>query len=419
MSVELRVTDFSCIKRADLKIHPFTVMIGPQASGKSVLSKLVHFFFGLLVEQFNAIEDLNDLDEFKSRVKQSFKEWFPVEAWGDTKFCIEFWAGDYHVRFTRGQYKDVLSENFRISFSPYFEKQYSDLLATSKSISSSDSSTDYELDAFWRIRDAGVSALKKHLGEDYPDSQLFIPAGRSFFTSVGKTIAAFEQGRVLDPLTMRFGRVFANMRERAVSPRLNAFARRVPWLDPLDVVMGGEIVIQRDKEFLRTEDGRKIPLSSMSSGQQELMPLLMMMRARSGPRRQRQLITIEEPEAHLFPAAQSALVESFAGMLSTSNSTLSLLMTTHSPYVLAKLNNLIKAHQVGTSAEAKHRRVVRVVGSRSWVNERSVGAYALHNGELKIINDTEDGLIDAMYLDGVSGAIAREFNELLGIEVIE
>lgn len=420
MSIKLSVTDFSCIKSADLALAPLTILIGPQASGKSVISKLVHFFYGLLLDQFQSIEDLQSVEEFKGQVKQRFKEWFPVDAWGNTKFCIEFSAGDYQVRLTRVQYNESLGENMRVWFSPFFEKQYKDALSTfSAVVQKRGEASDIEFDAFWKIRETGIAVLRQHLKEDFLEVQTFIPAARSFFTSVGKTIVAFEQGRVLDPLTMRFGRLFANVRERSASPAISLMRRKVPWLDPISSVMGGEIVIQRDREYLKTEDGRKIPLSAMSSGQQELMPLIMMIRARSASfRRQRQLITIEEPEAHLFPAAQSALVETFTAMLAASSGSASLLITTHSPYVLAKINNVVKAHQVAHGkSEPEQKRVARIVPVRSWLNPKRLAAYALHDGYLAAINDNDEKLIDAVYLDEVSGAIAREFNELLAIEV--
>ena len=40
----LTVNQFSCIEQADVELANLTIIIGPQASGKSVISKLVYFF---------------------------------------------------------------------------------------------------------------------------------------------------------------------------------------------------------------------------------------------------------------------------------------------------------------------------------------------------------------------------------------
>jgi predicted ATP-binding protein involved in virulence len=199
------------------------------------------------------------------------------------------------------------------------------------------------------------------LGKDYVDIQTFVPAGRSFFTSIGKAVAAFEQGGLLDPVTVTFCRIFARMRERWVSryralynvTRHNRFyvSKRNSLMQQF---FGGEIRIDRDRENIESLDGRKISFSLLSSGQQELLPLWMALDFVVRSDESRQLIYIEEPEAHLFPSAQDTLVEYLASV-STANRRLRLVITTHSPYVLAKINNLLKAGRLAQRASKEKR----------------------------------------------------------------
>jgi predicted ATPase len=48
---DLYIQNFSCIDDAHLRLTRMTVLIGPQASGKSVISKLMYFFYDILSRQ--------------------------------------------------------------------------------------------------------------------------------------------------------------------------------------------------------------------------------------------------------------------------------------------------------------------------------------------------------------------------------
>ena len=181
MTSRLVVNDFSCIAEADIEISMLTVLIGPSASGKSIISKLVFFFNDLLNEQVQTIEEGKGIDAFKTLVKDKFKEWFPVEAWGNKKFQIEFYAGDYQVRISRVEYRKKLGDNMRVWFSPFFEEQYEYALSFMKE--SSKASDQGKMDhrqmmARYYLEDNLREISRKRLGADHIDVQTFIPAGR-------------------------------------------------------------------------------------------------------------------------------------------------------------------------------------------------------------------------------------------------
>jgi hypothetical protein len=126
------------------------------------------------------------------------------------------------------------------------------------------------------------------------------------------------------------------------------------------------------------------------------------------------MIYIEEPEAHLFPEAQSRLVELIAYVLNEANN-VSAVITTHSPYVLAKLNNLIKAGSLGSSGSIRSNKISEIIKRDRWLRQDRVAAFAIAEGQTRELIGKE-GLIDADYLDGVSGTISNEFSRLLEIE---
>jgi hypothetical protein len=188
--------------------------------------------------------------------------------------------------------------------------------------------TNGQSEAMWRLETVARRKLARDLGADYFPAQTFVPAGRSFFTSIGKAVAAFEQGGLLDPVTVRFGRFFTFLRERGGRRYLNHESTRQSerkrnlgkQLEKL--FFGGEIRIRRDDEYIESADGRKLSFSLLSSGQQELLPLWMVLEwFIDGPPRQ-QLLYIEEQEAHLFPNAQNKIIEYLSTLLNISSSRL-------------------------------------------------------------------------------------------------
>lgn len=418
---KLSIENFSCIDKADVSLSRLTVLIGPQASGKSVVSKLIYFFSQIVfTDQVEFVLRDKNIEVFKDHIRARFIEWFPESAWGNKQFKIDFTFGIYSLRLVRIKYKDTLSANIRLSLSPDFESLYTGL-SKIKSVSYSRiSQRDDEYEIIWRYEEQARRFLKKEIGSDFVLSQLFIPAGRSFFTSIGKIVTAFDQGGLLDPVTTAFGRRLAGYRERLARhpiSRQNAY-----FSNALIELLGGRIKFQGGKEFVEAPDGRTIPFAALSSGQQELLPLLITIAFISnlaGPGVRKNLgtrqIYIEEPEAHLFPTAQSQLITILASLLETTQSN-NLVITTHSPYVLAKINNLIKAGSLAKKLPKKVEALSQIIPQSAWLAKGSVNAYAFINGTLIPIT-AKDGLIAADYLDDVSGEISREFSSMLELEI--
>jgi hypothetical protein len=256
-------------------------------------------------------------------------------------------------------------------------------------------------------------------------SQTFIPAGRAFFTSIGRLVAAIEQGSSLDPVTVKFAKLFAALRERSRLRFIPRNAGNETYLKNRTSVMnqlfGGEIKFESELEFVETKDGRKVPFSALSSGQQELLPMWTLIDYFASIEGVRiageEIFYIEEPEAHLFPAAQSLLMDFFISTLVSQQDRRRLVLTTHSPYILSKLNNYLKAGALGRS-KRNAERVAKIVPKECWLTPEKVKAYAIEDGVLKgLIGD--DGLINASYIDEVSETVAKTFEALLDIQYPE
>lgn len=415
----LTVTDFSCIQKATLEISQLTIIIGPQASGKSILCKLAYFLLDCIQAQHSSIIKKESYERFTSSLKERFVEWFPPSAWGEKRFKIELCAGDFSVSIARKTYGGKVSNDFRVKFSAEFQNQYESLLAVVHNAAQKGKGATARAiwDFDWELRQTVMKSMKQLMKKDNVSYQAFVPAGRSFFTSIGKAIAAFEQGRVLDPLILRFGRMYTSYRERELfirEEKSTEIVIRKAVEKTMAELLGGVIERDGESDFVRATDGRKIPISALSSGQQELLPLIVFMPWLYGGAVDRQCY-IEEPEAHLFPAAQSKLIESLVTASSLSTGA-SLVLTTHSPYVLTKVNNLLKAGEISRhSSESGKKTLEAIIPRKAWLQAKNVRAYAIQEGKLVSILES-DGLISADYLDEVSGDLGKEFGHLLALE---
>ena len=113
---------------------------------------------------------------------------------------------------------------------------------------------------------------------------------------------------------------------------------------------------------------------------------------------------VEEPEQNLFPKSQMELIKDVVKVLkravraTTFDS--SVVMTTHSPYVLTTLNLLLaatKAYEVDLNS------TTQLVGEDYILSHNDISAYYINKkGELENLIDSETGLIMGEYLDSVS-----------------
>jgi hypothetical protein len=435
--VKLIISDFSCLDDAVFEMAPVNVIIGPQGSGKSVTTKLFYFFSDILNSFTVSAERGDTIEDYKRIVSKQFCLWFPSSAWGQGRSNINYYAGEFSIRMLRRTKQGRLSDEMAVTFSDWFVETYErarELFSRNRPDDfielESSAQVNAAIDRSYKVRDVLSYQLSRELGANYLSQQTFIPAGRAFFTSIGRLVAGFEQAGSLDPVTIKFARLFANVRDRnsrSVVSRVNRLSpeyreRRSAYMSKF---FGGEIRYEGEVEFIHTEDGRQVPFTSLSSGQQELLPMWSLMdyfseldafrsnlKGRSPSRRE--LLYIEEPEAHLFPSAQSLLMEYLIGSVASERSRRNLIITTHSPYIMAKLNVFLKAGQLSRRRK-RNQDINEVVPRECWLTENQLSVSAIEGKRLRNLID-EDGLIDGTYLDGVSEDISREFSALLQIE---
>jgi len=112
----------------------------------------------------------------------------------------------------------------------------------------------------------------------------------------------------------------------------------------------------------------------------------------------------EEPETHLHPKAQVEVVKTIAYLISRGHR---FVITTHSPFILYVINNLIQAHMAydGNPPEGEFS-----------INPDHVAAYCLGDNPRSIV-DEETKLLNLDEIDDVLDSIGKQFYDLLNRDV--
>ena len=90
-----------------------------------------------------------------------------------------------------------------------------------------------------------------------------------------------------------------------------------------------------------------------------------------------------------------------------------LLLTTHSPYIMTSINNLIQANNLSKENPEEAHRINKLIPFGSWINYEDISAWAVDNGTVRSINDDEYNIISTDELDKASEVISDDFAKLL------
>lgn len=419
----LTIRAFAGIELISIDVGKITALIGPQASGKSITAKLLYFFRGMWQSLYYYVDGDLDPDVRKEIVKNQFRKYFPPETWGKKVFSVQYEFGEHKVLIRRAPSRGKPSDGLILYLPGFIDdlfqklKEYT-LESTSKAKAAGLSYSRYEA---WRRLE---NDLKAAVGAEYYfSSQLFVPAGRAFFSNVENNVFSFisRSEKKLDPFLIEFGEYFSFTK----SGGFRIVSGKKEFSTPLfQGLLGGSLIIDKDKELVKTEDGRSLPLANLSSGQQEALPLLMMLESfdddlnmNRGDANHRHASYIEEPEAHLFPDFQKKVTEKIVEYALAPRGAQSVFITTHSPYVLSTLNVLLLAGKLGGSRrKGMQKQIGDIVPQSQWLPASAVAAYAFSKAGCVSILDENSGLIDADYLDSVSTAISIAFDSLLEIQ---
>jgi hypothetical protein len=266
-------------------------------------------------------------------------------------------------------------------------------------------------------------ALNALQGRTRVEESVYVPAGRSFFSNLNSVFEIFKNEN-LDPILKEFA---ANLDWASTPDGIPLSALKQEILSAINFIQGGRFLLKDGKQMFEDDKGVQLPLGMVSSGTQELVPLFRIFsklirgfigvsRSNGSERTRECFLIVEEPEAHIFPNTQNALVKVFSQLSNEQWFSFSWLITTHSPYILSSFNNLIEAGQVAKEKPELKDAVAKIIPEKYWIKEGDFKAYAIEkNGKLESILN-ESGFVEGNYLDQVSEVIGNEFDKLVRLE---
>ena len=423
----LIIKKFGPIENCDIDVKDFLVLTGPQASGKSTVAKSVFFFNYLKDILFQYVIKTNQRKSlFESRsLKESFV--FEVRNAFVQSFGENVGNTDTSIKF--------VYDNGRFVEVTFNESNSGELIVVPKldnELSKAIEMLDNE------IKENGIKNaddIRKIIYSDIFKNDmeiLYIPAGRSLLTLLSAQIGYLysvmddRQKSTMDYCTQNYLERVLQIKsyfDRGPSQLLKKEINNNSNIDEailkmaiakIEEILKGEYKNSDGEELLKLSDSEFIKLNYASSGQQEAVWITNMLFYYMLGNMKTYFI-IEEPESHLFPEAQKAITELISIAKNDKNK---VLITTHSPYILGSINNLLYAEKIGKSKNKEM--VEELVSPHMWLSHSVMGAYYLANGVLENILDEEYQDINHDVIDGVSSVINETYEKLtdlnLGLE---
>jgi hypothetical protein len=165
-------------------------------------------------------------------------------------------------------------------------------------------------------------------------------------------------------------------------------------------------------ERLEIGNNKYVKINFTSSGQQEviwIMNLLFYCLLQGNPTS----FIIEEPESQLFPEAQKTITDFIALVCNAGHE---ILLTTHSPYVLGSINNLLYASRITDMCVGESTATSSEIVSREFrLSGSKVSGWFINGGGMTDAIDHQIGLIQNELIDEISSVINRQFDEIAAV----
>ena len=384
------------------------VLDGSQASGKSTVAKTIFFFRTIKDDIVDSLirpyADPVIQSEIQYRLSHKFKQLFGDNT--DKNLFIAFeYADGVHVE---------LNSNQPIKFSKKIQNWYGKFF-------------DVKLTTNDRME------IHKEASEFFNDDKeiVYIPAGRSMLSILSESLSHIffnfddEQKNMIDYCTTDYinrvtkikpvfkspEKFISEINNKVSNPEFLSLIREKIWR-----ILQGKYRYLNGEEFLQllsNDEEKNIKIKFASSGQQEVLWILNLIYYYLMKQKPTCFI-IEEPEAHLYPNSQKEITEYIALALSDKNECI---ITTHSPYILGTLSNLLDARRMKDKGyNISHLLEKENLTEGQLLKRSDFSAYFVDGGELQNAIDSENGLIKNELIDGASDKINCFADDLMYLE---
>ncbi len=185
-------------------------------------------------------------------------------------------------------------------------------------------------------------------------------------------------------------------------------------------VMNIQVEFSNDCDFVYLADNKKIELGQTSHGIQSIVPLWIVFNYFVAEYN-RDFLVIEEPELNLFPSAQVRLINSLIEKMKLKDG--SVVLTTHSPYILSVIDNLILANEINRKAKKGKKKITaakikNLIPSMALIDFNEVSSYFFdNNGHVSDIRDERNRLVGGERIEDASNETSYIFMELSNLSL--
>lgn len=391
MEERIKVNHFGPITHLDIKIKRLTIFIGTQGSGKSTVSKLLTIFRDVLW-RYSVLKGWDVMKQFR---EMNIDKYF----YKDTE--IEYTMDNYRISYSKGKFtcvyiEDPTNQDILISI---LEKT---LATAGRKVINNLGYTDLE--------ELKANETDMNLFIANAKTLLYIPAERIIASQLSDSLAnIMASGIPIGGQLKEYMSLFSKARKEFPEYSISFLNATYKFDEGNDMVSFGED---------ETDD---IKLSSCSSGLQSVLPLLMIIDYCT-LNEYFDSFVVEEPEQNLFPSNQRELMRFLLARWNNENKNLSMIVTTHSPYLLSILNNYLYASELARDEKISQDDVRSIIDEKYWVDIEDCAVYSLgedmNGGDFcKSVISEESCLVDFNYLDAVSIETGDEYNRLQKLQI--
>ncbi|MCI5162275.1 MAG: ATP-binding protein [Candidatus Electrothrix sp. AX5] len=412
MSERIKIEGFLVIQQADLELKKINILIGTQASGKSIIAKLCYFFRKISDHFLTGIRSQQTKRELDKHILEDFERRFPRYAWEGSVFSIHYEIDDLFITI-----KGVKNAKGKTTVSLAYTGVLLKLFNSKKRLYKQQTDPRQSLNDARIMYNEVIESLIESEHVRFFSYSVFIPASRSFFANLQKNIFTFMSSNIdIDPFLKDFGSLYESTKKLSKHTSFrNGRSRRsslTALLDPsISAVINGKYEYEDEQDWIVSRENR-VNMVHASSGQQEALPMLLVLSVWPLIHLNKEgMIFIEEPEAHLFPTAQSRIIAMLSHLYQELN--VGFFLTSHSPYVLSALNNHILAGEAQAAGKLTSEEYTKMNGSGVPIRFEDVAAYTISKGTAESLADAEYRMIGGDMLDDVSEHFGEVANSLL------
>lgn len=374
---KLIIKNFGPVSDVEIELNKYVVFIGDTSTGKSVIAKLIAIFKEFL------IDGISDIKEFQNKLK---------------KYNIPFPISESTFIYSKED-SSIKIEDKKITK----EKIFDSLARLEKDELTKFRENIQKINPELVEKSLEIFRLLSSMGAN--QKPLYIPAERIIYSMVKNSISGLWANNVnIAQCYKEFASIFENAREE-----LKSFT-----YTPLNL----EYYFNQSGEYIHFRD-HKIPIDQTSSGIQSLIPLLVILNNVIKEKENFKIsdinknIIIEEPEISLFPARQKELVEFIINLFN--DEPFDIIITTHSPYVISTINNLILASNASKENNNREDKINKIINKEMWIDYNEISVYEVKNGTVISLKDDEYKNIDINSIDQASSLISNQTDELIEI----